>query len=145
MIPKPAETVVYRHACTCKSASQLPRGDEPEHRFDVDGERFPWYMAPEGPRFTRLMDDLYRVDLTIYGLLNDDLVEPGPVVIAEETFADHQHKPLRIAEREFPWEICAEGFTYHRSYKTMPEVRLGFFVKSVDTDGVVTDLREPAL
>lgn len=135
--PRIAAKVVYRHPCDCQSASRaLHEGEHAEHRFDVDGESFPWYIHEDGPSFTRLKDDLWRIDVRMYGHLQDGLFHDsnGGVVI------DAQPN-LIISGREFPWAISGDGFTYHRSHKELASVRLGFFAEHVDTDGQFNDLR----
>lgn len=57
VVPHIAGTVVYRHPCDCEHASRpLAEGELPEHRFDVDGEPFPWAMQEGNPSFTRLTE-----------------------------------------------------------------------------------------
>lgn len=152
-IPKPAETVVYRHPCDCPSASRpLAEGEEPEHRFDVEGNIFPW-LLPEKPRpvFTRLLDDLWRVDVTLFGILGVSQGEgkpPKPRFTDDPPFADQSlpgmptvpGQPV-IAGAVFPWRLTGNGVIYWRSHKTLPMIMLGFFARDVDTDTEVVDQR----
>ncbi len=59
-----ARTVVYRHPCDCESASRpLGPGETAEHRFEVDGEPFPWHIT--GPVFISAGDrDVPLIALT---------------------------------------------------------------------------------
>lgn len=139
MIPTKADTVVYRHPCACKSASRpLADGEEPVHRFDVDGHPFPWHISEEGPSFTRLRDDLWRVDVEIYGVLKNAKPDQADVIFTDRMSTAW---PLTIAGREFPWTVTGDGITYTHSHKTLPMVKLGFLTNSVDTDTDVTDQR----
>jgi hypothetical protein len=149
--PCAAATIVYRHPCHCASASRpLEPGKEPEHRFDVDGKPFPWCLPEKpNPTFTRLTDQLWRVDLTLLCILRDDDGHP--------IFGDHDLEPFIdrsipnaptvpaqpiIAGKTFPWLIGDDGVTcYKRSHKILPELTLSFFANDVDTDTEVVDER----
>lgn len=129
-----AETVVYCHACDCGSASRpVVEGEEPEHRFDVDGEPFPYMISPEGPTFTRLSEDWYRVDLTIYPSVVDG---DGEAVRIDKAGMGHQ---LFIGGVEFPWAIHEDGVVVRVPRKSWATIELGFLARSVDTDGPVFD------
>lgn len=130
---RPASTVVIRHKCDCPAASQPPGEDGIEHRFDVDGAIFPWYISEEGPRVTQL-DGMYTVEVTIFGVLRDDAGAPSVV-------SDTQYGALEICGLTFPWSITADGLTYRRSHTEVPTVHLSFFAEHVDTDGHVKDRR----
>jgi hypothetical protein len=119
---KPADSVVCRNA---------------EYRLEVDGRPFPWHIDERGPRFTRLLDDLYRVDLTVLCVRRDRSDDSG----SYETFDDSFYGRPIIAGLPFPWEITSEGVSYNRSRTTIATVRLAFFAKDVDTDGEVFDVR----
>lgn len=133
-----AESIVYRHPCDCGSASRpLAEGEEPEHRFDVDGEPFPFGMHPDGPRFARIDHGLIRVDVRIYPVLSpsNEWVRIG----VDANLQPH----LFIGDAAFPWAITEDGFTIHASRHTVAYVDLAFLAKSVDTDGPVVDERVP--
>lgn len=131
-----AGLVVYRHPCDCGSASRsLGEGETAEHRFDVDGEPFPFFISEDGPSFTRLWDDLFRVDVTVYPVL-----APGGdwvVVRVDEGLVPS----LLIGGVRFPWAIADDGLTITVSRREMARVRLGFFCERLDTDGAVVDER----
>lgn len=134
-----AHTIVYRHPCHCASASRaLADGEAPQHRFEVDGIPFPYAIHEDGPTFTRLADDLWQVDLTLYPVLlaNHELL----VITVDAGWTPR----LRFNGVEFPWTMTAQGFTIHATHRQLTSVRLGFLARDVDTDGHVTDAR-PAI
>jgi hypothetical protein len=86
----------------------------------------------EGPRFTRLEVDLYRVDLTIIPTLQ----KTGSDV--DQIFAHHGRfgaNRIIIAGKEFPWTITDEGVCYRNALNTSATLTLAFLAKHVDTDG----------
>jgi hypothetical protein len=126
MAPEVAETVVHR--------------GPPTYRFDVDDAPFPWYVTERGPSFVQLLDDLWRVDVTIlcerFGRRQYQHQSFSDVI-----FTDDEFSSPKIAGLTFPWTITSEGITYHRSNTTLATVRLGFYTKTVDTDSKHLDLR----
>lgn len=150
-----AGRIVYRHACDCKWANApLDDGEDAEHRFDVDGQPFPWHISEDGARFTRLLDDFYRVDVDILPILRakpDNKLPTGGRLYRDartkeearsEEVRDSRDGGLFIAGVEFPWVIAEDGIAYTRSRTTVATITLSFFAESVDTDGEVTDERE---
>lgn len=159
-IPNPAGLVVYRHPCDCSTASRpLAEGEEPEHRFDVDGQPFPWLTSgdhDEQTKFTRLRDDLYRVDVTILAIrsngesaIKPELNDEGRVLIRQQSFVDQSlfegsttpGQPI-IAGLEFPWLLSGDGVSYQRSHKMLPRIKLAFFARHVDADCEIPDERD---
>lgn len=151
-----AKTVVYRHECECSSASRAIReGHEAEHRFDVDGEPFPWYISVEGPSFKRvgplvesisadLHPTCYLVTVRIFcALAYTRVVDFGGKTVAELTspefsFATSQ-SGLVIAGKEFPWVISEEGVKYQHARREPASVTLSFFAQHVDADCEIPD------
>lgn len=152
MIPTIAKTVVWRHPCDCDTASRpLADGEKPEHRFDVDGQPFPWILPEDhGVAFTRLTDKLWRIDLTFWAIAVDGRDEeqraPKPRFPSQDDVAFTQQfagylQPV-IAGIEFPWHISSDGVTFQSGGKMLPSVKLAFFAEDVDTDGPIDDQRD---
>lgn len=120
MIPKLADSVVH-------SAEKF--------ELLVDETPFPWLISYAGPRFARLRDDLYRVDVSIFTMTAKDRGF-GPI-----SFFDHEGQTPMIAGVAFPWIITEDGISYHRSRTTVPTIRLGFFARTVVSDKKIPDLR----
>jgi hypothetical protein len=122
-----AKSVVYRHPCHCASASRAPEaGEDEEHRFDVDGQPFPWHITERGPAFSQLPNGLYVVRLEMFCIPKD--------ASGLGSFAQvHGHAPV-IGGLEFPWWITEAGLMYRASRKELATVQLGFFAESVDAD-----------
>lgn len=136
---QPATSVVYRHPCDCASASRpLAEGEHPEHRFDVDGEPFPWAMTVEGPTFTRVLDDLYRVNLTLLPVVMSNRAVVGVEVVGGFASA------LVIGGVAFPWSLT-DTVTISCARGQMTSVELAFLARDVDTDVDVTDGRGRAV
>lgn len=124
--PHMAERVVYRHPCDCATASRPPGpGEHAEHRFDVDGQEFPWYLHEEGPRFTQVDENLYMIHVRIF---------TGLVGGRFGAFVHDYPKPPIIAGITFPWLIDEYGITYRCSRTEAPTVELSFFARYVDAD-----------
>jgi len=129
---KIADTIVYRHACECVNANQAPGDAGVEHRFDVDGQPFPWLLTEDGATFTRLADDLYLCHIHIVLVRQADM--------AWLTFSHENQDPApMLGDTPFPWWISEDGFTYRASKKTIPTLELSFLAVSVDTDGEIHD------
>lgn len=141
----PAETVVWRHPCDCPTASRpLTEGEEAEHRFDVDGKPFPWVLPEDhGVVFTRLLDDLWRIDIQFFAIPTNGLkpvIPEGESVVFSQVFRGWQ-QPV-IAGIEFPWVISDDGVAFQCGGKILPRVTLAFFARDVDTDGPWIDQRD---
>ncbi|MCV7174935.1 hypothetical protein [Mycolicibacterium sphagni] len=133
--PIVARTVVYRHPCECASASRpLAEGEKPEHRFDVDGEPFPWYITEDGPRFTRLRDDMYLVHVRIIGILRES-GEGFTGNIFQHTYP----RRIELAGHPFPWVIHEDGITYRSARMEAAYVELAFLAESIDVDCEIAD------
>lgn len=117
MIPRPAETVTYL--------------DGQPWTFDVDNEEFPFYISEEGARISKLRDDLYQIDITILA------ARKGPY--AGLNFSVNEWEPPKIDGIYFPWTISADGFTYQRTHKTVPTLKLGFFTYHIKTNIPIHD------
>jgi hypothetical protein len=79
--PRVAETVLIRHPCDCPTASRpLGEGEQPEHRFEINGVEFPWHITTDGPTVTKLGDDLYtvRVEIFAHSVDTDGPVQDSP-------------------------------------------------------------------
>lgn len=143
VVPHIAGTVVYRHPCDCEHASRpLAEGELPEHRFDVEGEPFPWAMQEGNPSFTRLTDNLWSIAVTMFPMLS----RTHQLVTVE---VDEQYDGLArlvVGGEVFPWAISDDGFAIRCARNGPTTVRVAFLVRKVDTDAVVIDARqnEPA-
>lgn len=134
-----AGSVVYRHPCDCEHASRpLAEGEQPEHRFDVDGEPFPWAMQEGNPSFTRLTDDLWSIAVTMFPMLS----RTHQLVTVEVDEEYNGLARLVVGGEVFPWEISPnDGFTIRCARNGPTTVRVAFLVRKVDTDAVVVDVR----
>lgn len=103
--------------------------DVDAHTFDVDGEKFPWYVSPDGPTVRRLRDDLYEVSVTIFVI--DKFTSPGNIQ-GSSTY------PV-IDGREFPWYITADGVKFTRAGADPAMVELAFLAKHVEAEGIADD------
>lgn len=116
----PARTVVYRHACHCANANVVPDDpDHDEHRFDVDGEPFPWYITEDGATFRQLCPNLYVVGVTV-------------MVIGR--FTHHDTEQPQLDGVAFPWALHGP-VTYTTDGTGISRLELGFLAEHVDTDG----------
>lgn len=132
-----ARTVVYRHPCDCPTASRpLKPGEEPEHRFDVDGQPFPWYIAEAGATFRR-SHGLYLVTVRIIPIRSRDS-EP-----LHTTFDPDGHPTL--GGDPFPWAINGDaGITFTASRTDPPVLTLTFIAEHVDADIDIPEEDTPA-
>ncbi len=127
-----AASVVYRDPCHCDSAR--PPGEESEHRFDVDGEPFPWLITEEGARFSQPVDsDLVLVSVTMF-----------TVAQCSREFVEFSHDggfgQLVLGGFQFPWTLTGP-VTYHvPTGGDLPTVELTFvaLAAGVDVDCEVT-------
>lgn len=121
-----ARTVVWRHPCDCPTASRpLEPSEEPEHRFDVDGAPFPWYITEAGATF-RKAHGLYLVTVHIIPIRVTDS-EP-----LHTTFEPHG-LPC-IGGKPFPWAIADDSITLTASRRDGPVLTLTFIAEHVDAD-----------
>lgn len=135
MTTKIVDSVVYRHHCDCPNANQpLAEGEEKEHRFELDGVEFPWYITEEGARFTRLAKDLYSVRVEIYLV---DMETKDTLTFSSTGY--NGHAPV-LGGVEFPWMLTSSGYTYTSSAETLPLLTLSFLVHNVDTDGDIANM-----
>lgn len=136
--PHIPDEVLIRHTCHCDTATNRPHDDEPEiHRFEVDGEPFPWYISEKGPQVTRLADDFWRIDIEILGLAR--IVTEAMLPIGS---SGRMGEIPVIGGIAFPWLMTEEGWSMTAGHKQIPTVTLGFLARNVDTNTPVTDLRE---
>ncbi|MDV7192602.1 hypothetical protein [Mycolicibacterium fortuitum] len=125
-----ARTVVYRHTCDCANTNrQLMPGEEPEHRFDVDGEPFPWYITEDGATFHRTATGLYLVAVRILP------IEAATGKLVE--FRHHVHGAPQLGDREFPWAI-AYPISWQSDEPGYGVLELMFAANDVDTDGEIS-------
>lgn len=123
--PTIAKTVVFRHPCDCPTASRpLGAGEHAEHRFDVDGEPFPWRIAEPGPRFVRHGD---AVMVTV------DIFPMDPDSYEWLSFSHTYGEVGEIGGRPFPWVIVGEVI-YRHHFDDIPKLTLTFVADEVDAD-----------
>lgn len=136
--PPIAGRIVYRHRCHCDNANVKPlAGEGDEHRFDVDGAPFPWYITEEGARFSKAGVGLYLVEVDILGLEADGNHNPLDITLS------YWRKQPRIGERPFPWAITGDEIMVTQEAGGIPILHLEFLAFDVDTDGEITDLTRP--
>lgn len=136
MIPPIAQTVVWRHPCNCPTASRpLAAGEEPEHRFDVDGEPFPYYVTTDGAAF-RKSGSLYLVSTTLFPIAPGNRERLSIVLdfdgLPSFEYVDGTRKP-------FPWALSHEPVTVRAEPSSCPLVSLTFLAYNVDTDGDIAE------
>ena len=126
-MPSIAQTVYYRHPCDCPTASRpLAPGQQPEHRFDIDGQPFPWYITTNGATFTHTLAGLYIVRCTIIPLAS--------VKVDIESGAD-----FVIDGRPFPWLVTTADFGILNPRLGTLLLTIGILAEHVDTD---TDIQQ---
>ena len=140
---KRSSHVVIRHVCHCKTAAEPPADeDKIEHVFTIDGEDFPWYISERGQIVTRVMDDLYVVDVEIIELCK----EPGEHYLYTLDFGYTSDRcsvpniPV-IGGVEFPWLLTDDVMTLTFGHKQFPTLHLKFFAESVDANIPIDDQR----
>lgn len=131
--PTIAHTVVYRHPCDCDAASRpLNPEEKPEHRFDVDGQPFPWHMPSEHPVSFRKSGPIYLVTVSMYSLARANME-----MLSTLFDADGRPSFLHInGDRwAFPWLLSDDPITLTAGHKNFPPVlRLTFLAEHVDAD-----------
>jgi hypothetical protein len=133
-----AETVVIRHICHCKTATEHPGHDEvTEHMFTVDDQEFPWYISERGPIVARLTDDLYTIDVELL-LLDRETKTYLPFSYTSRGVGSVPYVPV-IDGQEFPWTCTADEFVLRFSHKQIPSLRLKFYARNVDAKGIAVD------
>lgn len=133
------EKVLIRHTCSCDTAVERPAGTEPEeHRFEVDGKDFPWFLSARGPVVTRYADDLWRIDIDLFAI-DHDTWKTLPIAVTPGMCGGAD---LEIGGVAFPWLMTQEGWTLTSSSKQLLTLTLGFFTRNVDTNMPYTDQRE---
>lgn len=123
---------MWRHPCECPTASRpLNPGEEPEHRFDVDGSPFPWLIAEAGATFTK-RDELHLVTVRLFPMASAS--HEHLKVILDDSHGD----PLAFEyvdgqRRPFPWAILDDALAveFEHGY---PVVVLTFLAERVDAD-----------
>lgn len=103
--------------------------------FEVDGEKFPFYISQRGPIVDRLADDLYTVDIEIFAM---DCETKRNVPVTQQEYMSCQ--PV-INGWEFPWFTTVDGWTMRCSSRTIPTVCLAFLARDVNGDHPVIDKR----
>lgn len=126
-MPEPARTIVYRHACTCDTASTPPAD---EHRFDVDGKPFPFLIDDAGATFQRLdpLTSIYICEVMI--------IDVDPKTMEYIGIRVDSGWP-EIGGKPFPWSI----FDYTVCFTPAHQMNLtvAFLAESVDTDTLIAN------
>lgn len=124
-----AKTITYRHACGCDTANQ-PAGDHTEHRFDVDGEPFPWLITEAGATF-RTFEPLTSLKY----LCTVTVLTVDPKDVSQDLFVTLHGGRVDIGYTEFPWLIydVVPQFTADRKLL----LQISFLAEQVDTDGPI--------
>lgn len=137
--PPIAQTVVWRHPCDCASASRsLLPGEEPEHRFDVDGQPFPWHLEEHRPAWFRYDGSLYLVTVRIFPLARDTME-------MQRTEFDEYGLPTFVHvngdRTPFPWLLAAKPVSFTAGGRgNLPLLRLTFLAEHVDADVEIPEL-----
>ena len=129
-----AHSVVWRHGCDCPTASRpLEPGEESEHRFDVDGEPFPWHLHEERPATFRklLPHNVFEVSLRIMP------VTRATSMPLEVSF-DFIGCPS-IGGVKFPWALARRPVIFTASRELGPILELTFIAEHVDSDGPIIE------
>jgi hypothetical protein len=152
MDPHLARNVVIRHVCHCVELARQareegkslcePSGHKPdEHVFTVDGEDFPWYISERGPLVTRLCDDLYTVDVELFGI-DRETMKSLDFSYSDEGRSSVPFVPV-IGGRKFPWTLAADEVVLRFGHKILPTLQLKFLALNVDAEGIeIDDQRE---
>lgn len=111
-----AQTIVYR--------------TEPEYRFDVDGQPFPWHITEDGAKFVKTPAGLYLCTVTIFPILRNN---PQPPC----TFQHTEGEPPTIAGTPFPW--AGTGTLTYEYEDHVPTLTLTFIAEHVDADCDIPD------
>ena len=138
MSPQIAKTVVYRHRCHCDNANVVPgEGEADEHRFDVDGEPFPWLITEDGATFSK-RGDIYMVTLSVLPMLADPQARGSRI----ERFTVPEYNVPLIGTRLFPWALTG-SYSIAVEPEGIPVLTLTFLAEDLDTDGDVTEIVDP--
>lgn len=130
-MPSIAQTVYYRHPCDCPTASRpLAPGQQPEHRFDIDGQPFPWYITTNGATFTHTLSGIYLVRCTIIPVRTSN-GEPIALTLIDYT-------PPALDGQPFPWLITNYSITIDSA---MPLLTVDIIAEHIDTD---TEIQQEA-
>lgn len=97
------------------------------HRFDVDDQKFPWFISEAGPKVKQLLDDLYEVRVTVF--------------VHNGFFCAGMHQQPVLSGIVFPWHITEDGMTYTATRTGPPQVELAFLAKHVEAE-CIDDVRE---
>lgn len=132
--PRFAELVVWRHPCDCDHASRpLDPGEVAEHRFDVDGEPFPWHITEEGATFRKIgsLRPVYLVTVQVFPLAvaNNELLRV--IIDRDEPLAFEYVDGTR---RPFPWALADQPITTTLYPRGFPVTELTFIAEHVDAD-----------
>jgi hypothetical protein len=92
------------------------------HTFEVDGEKFPWYVSTDVPAVRRLRDDLYEIRVVLFA-------------VQQFTWNDGGAYPT-IDGREFPWYITSDGVKFTATRLGLASVELAFLAKHVEADDI---------
>ncbi|MCG5431222.1 hypothetical protein LV457_02820 [Mycobacterium sp. MYCO198283] len=138
MTPPFARTVVYRHPCDCPTASRpLREGEHAEHRFDVDGEPFPWHITEDGATFAKHPTGVYLITVTVLAIERSNR---QPVQFAQSWWNDRS-RWFTLGGRPFPWAV-AGPITYRVDPHSIGQLELTFIAEDVDADVAIPDLDE---
>jgi hypothetical protein len=107
----------------------MAKGDE--HRFTVDGEEFPWYITERGPIVTQVSDNLYTIHVEIF-LIDKNNPASGYNWDLSFTASGYAGRTPHIGDREFPWAITEDGFTFSTSCRDFPKLSLAFYASEVE-------------
>ena len=134
-----ARTVVYRHPCDCETASRpLEPGEKPEHRFDVDGQPFPWHLAEDGATFAMSATGLYLVTVPLLPIVRANN-EPLRTIVDLDGMIAFEH--VDGQRQVFPW-ITTDTLEIACQWRGMPVITLTFLAEHVDTDTAIAEESE---
>jgi hypothetical protein len=121
-----------------------------DHKFEVDGAEFPWYISERGPIITRVSDDLFVVDVEIvqmhrgnqqylsfeyrsgyFGNYDGDTTWSGPPPFV----------PV-IGGEPFPWLCTEDEMVLRFSHKQIPTLALKFYARNVSSSARIRDSRD---
>jgi hypothetical protein len=119
-------------------AKEVVIDGRPNFRFDVDGVEFPWFISERGPIVTRIMDDLYAIDVEIIMLDKEtkEVLPFGWTVIA----CSVPTVPI-IGGVEFPWTCTDDEMVLRFCHKMFPTLSLKFCARNVSGDIAIDDQR----
>lgn len=126
---KVAETVYYRRPCSDRDVCDCV-GARQSHRFDIDGQPFPWHITRPGARFAS-HHGIYVVRVTVIPILISG-GEPLPIHLNPDG-------PPSIGDTQFPWWIEPGISARQGSVVTIPLLEMGILARRVDTDAPIAD------